>query len=297
MDQCLSDSTFVHCVNRHQSPIYICDKITPTIGPIFPTVGPIIPTFAPASDPVQENGSNRNLVSLFNYCRDYRVKYCCGKPKPKCYCCPPRLPENKCRDNGCQWMSNDNSTECVDVTNPDWKELNYKYDLSAKNVRKNRLCGSTVDDSCCKCMKRKTCKDTGCKKRFEGKGICVDAIEGDLSKHDIDFDVKPDQTPGLCTNDVNDNCCTCFKKQDTASDCYKMRCSVGKVDGICIGPNDPSPNGFKRTDQRCDEKGDCRCYIPCKDTWSASKCKKNARKGKCKEAATAEKCCETCLDY
>ena len=80
-------------------------------------------------------------------------------------------------------MSNDNSTECVDVTNPDWKELNYKYDLSAKigynqAARQNdrqqydyRLCGSTVDDSCCKCMKRKTCKDTGCKKRFEGKGI------------------------------------------------------------------------------------------------------------------------------
>ena len=128
-------------------------------------------------------------------------------------------------------------------------------------------------------------------------GICIDAVDGDLSKYDIDFEVKPDQTPGLCTNNVNDNCCSCFKKKDTDSGCYKMRCFVGKVEGICVGPNDPYPFGYQKTDQRCEEKGDCRCFIPCKDIWKKKKCKKYAKNGKCKEATTAANCCATCKNY
>merc|ERR1711976_559292 len=259
LDQCLMDSPYVHCVNREG-----CQ------------------------------------------CNDYRVKYCCGPPKPKCYCCPPTWAVNNCTDNGCMWNWNQLG-ECVDITNPDWRELNAAYDLSAnanmmphasrQDYQYPGLCGASLDDSCCRCMKKKTCMDTGCEKRFGGKGVCIDAVDGDLSKYDIDFGVKPDQTPGLCTNNVNDNCCSCFKKQDTDSGCYKMRCFVGKVEGICVGPNDPYPSGYTKTDQRCEEKGDCRCWIPCKDIWKKKKCKKYAKNGRCKEATTAANCCATCKNY
>ena len=50
------------------------------------------------------------------------------------------------------------------------------YDLSQiANGTSSGLCGVSADDSCCRCMKKKTtkktCKDTGCEKKFEGKGI------------------------------------------------------------------------------------------------------------------------------
>ena len=66
MAQCLIDSPYVACINSQQGSK--CEK----------------PSFV-----------------AHDQCKDYRVKYCCGKPKPKCYCCPPRLPENKCQDTGC----------------------------------------------------------------------------------------------------------------------------------------------------------------------------------------------------
>ena len=116
------------------------------------------------------------LVAKLIHSSPDRVKYCCGPPKPKCYCCPPRLPVNNCTDNGCSWNWNQLG-ECVDITNPDWNELNTNYDLSAKTYMQYasrqdyQLCGASLDDSCCRCMKKKTCMDTGCEKRFGGKGI------------------------------------------------------------------------------------------------------------------------------
>jgi len=211
---------------------------------------------------------------------------------------------NNCTDWGCSYQFSELG-ECVDITNPNWKALNNMYDLSqTANIygiphrqTPYGLCGASLDDSCCRCMKKKTCKDTGCKKRFGGNGVCIDAVDGDLSKYDLDFDVNPDQTPGLCTNDVNENCCSCFKKQDSDSGCYKVRCYVGKVEGICVGSNDPYPLEYIKTDQRCEEKGDCQCFIPCRDIWKQKKCRNYARKGKCEEAITAAKCCATCKNY
>ena len=155
MSQCLIDSPYVACVNSHQGSD--CHKI----GPISPTLGPL------------RNDDFRNLITDQKYCKDYQVKYCCGKPKPKCYCCPPRLPVNECEDNGCQYHFY-GIGKCVDVTNPDWQGLNEMFDLSEKQPIEdswsyNGLCGAPVDDSCCRCMKMKTCKDNGCKYRFGGQ--------------------------------------------------------------------------------------------------------------------------------
>ena len=104
-------------------------------------------------------------------CRDYKVKYCCGKPKPRCYCCPPRLPVNECQDTGCKSYLN-GLGECVDVTNPTWDELNYIFDLSevVQGTPAAELCSSSLDTSCCRCMKIKTCQDNGCEASFGGKG-------------------------------------------------------------------------------------------------------------------------------
>ena len=128
-------------------------------------------------------------------------------------------------------------------------------------------------------------------------GVCIDNVDGDFSKYDLDMTVKPNPTPGLCSNNVNDHCCSCFKKQDSDSGCYKVKCYHKGLEGICIGKNDPYPIGYTRTEAKCEEKGDCRCWIPCKDIWSAKKCKKEAKKGKCNKEEIAANCCDTCQAY
>ena len=81
MSQCLIDSPYVACINSHQG-----EDCVHLIGPVGPTLGPIGPTLGPALR------ADSNMIPTHDQCRDYKVKYCCGKPKPKCYCCPPELP-------------------------------------------------------------------------------------------------------------------------------------------------------------------------------------------------------------
>ena len=135
--QCLIDSPYVACINKGQG--INCPK--PQINAQKPP------------------------------CRDYKVKYCCGKPKPRCYCCPPKLPVNECQDTGCKSYLN-GLGECFDVTNPAWDELNYRFDLSevVQGTPAAELCSSSLDTSCCRCMKMKTCKDNGCEASFGGNG-------------------------------------------------------------------------------------------------------------------------------
>ena len=42
--------------------------------------------------------------------------------------------------------------------------------------------------------------------------------DGGVANHDLDLTVQPDNTPGLCVNDVNKDCCSCYKR---ATDDYK----------------------------------------------------------------------------
>ena len=153
MSQCLIHSPYIACINGHQGSD--CHEI----GPINPTLSPL------------HNDDFRNLITEQKYCRDYRVNYCCGKPKPKCYCCPPELPVNECQDTGCKAYLN-GLGECVDVTNPAWDDLNYIFDLSQviQGTPTAELCSSSLDTSCCRCMKMKTCKDNGCEASFGGNG-------------------------------------------------------------------------------------------------------------------------------
>ena len=164
MSQCLIDSPYVACINSHQG------------KDCFKLIGPVGPTLPPAMR------AESNMIPTHDKCRDYKVKYCCGKPKPKCYCCPPELPVNECQDTGCNSYLN-GLGECVDVTNPAWDDLNYIFDLSevvqgtpgAAGVAK--LCSSSLDTSCCRCMKIKTCQDNGCEASFGGKGKLVSYLK------------------------------------------------------------------------------------------------------------------------
>ena len=99
-------------------------------------------------------------------CKDYEVRFCCGPPPPKCNCCPPKDPEPKCEDKGCSQAFNGRGN-CTRVTNPNWKELAKTHDLSEPFLE--GLCESS-DESCCSCLKTKTCKDTGCHNKFGGLG-------------------------------------------------------------------------------------------------------------------------------
>ena len=58
--------------------------------------------------------------------------------------------------------------ECVKVTNTNLTMLENDYDLNVPVLK--GLCNKTVDESCCSCMKKKTCKDNGCSSRFGGEG-------------------------------------------------------------------------------------------------------------------------------
>ena len=66
------------------------------------------------------------------------------------------------------------------------------------------------------------------------------------------------------------------------------------TDGYCIGKDDPTPIGYKETDVKCDEEAHCKCWVACKDTWSAKKCKKMKKQGNCSKPEVAAKCCQTC---
>ena len=70
------------------------------------------------------------------------------------------IPVTNCTDNGCKFNWNQLG-ECVDITNPNWKELDNMYDLSQiANGTSSGLCGVSADESCCRCMKKKTTKKT-----------------------------------------------------------------------------------------------------------------------------------------
>ena len=85
---------------------------------------------------------------------------------------------NDCEDTGCESYYY-GLGECTDVTNPDWTELDSMFDLSesangfgymATARTAYGLCGATDDKNCCRCMKKKTCKDSGCAAQFDGQG-------------------------------------------------------------------------------------------------------------------------------
>ena len=88
-------------------------------------------------------------------------------------------------------------------------------------------------------------------------------VDGDFSKHNLDMTVKHDQTPGLCVNEANENCCSCFKEQDSDFGCNKMRCFHNGLDGICVGKNDPYPHGYMKTDVRCLQDFLLHSFTPC----------------------------------
>ena len=133
-------------------------------------------------------------------------------------------------------------------------------------------------------MKKKPCKDTGCKDAFKGLGVCINVVEDDLTQFNLDLTARQDPVPGLCRNDLNEDCCSCFKKhnEDHGSPCYRLACEAEGEPGICIGQDDPLPNPdeYKQTDVRCNEEGDCLCWIkkkPCEDV----KCRFNGTEGQC----------------
>ena len=63
---------------------------------------------------------------------------------------------------------------CVNIDNPDISQMEQLFDLDEPSLP--GLCNKTVEESCCTCLKKKTCRDTGCTSRFGGEGrkkICI----------------------------------------------------------------------------------------------------------------------------
>ena len=57
---------------------------------------------------------------------------------------------------------------CVNIDNPDIGQMEQLFDLDEPSLP--GLCNKTVEESCCTCLKKKTCRDTGCSSQFGGEG-------------------------------------------------------------------------------------------------------------------------------
>ena len=67
-------------------------------------------------------------------------------------------------------------------------------------------------------------------------GICIDMIDGAVANHNVDLSVEPDNSPELCSNNLNENCCSCFKSAPVVdSQFYKRSCFANGLEGVCIG--------------------------------------------------------------
>ena len=195
-------------------------------------------------------------------CKDWKVKYCCAQPKPKCYCCPPSDVASNCSDNNnlCSTAFNGGGT-CMDITNPDWDELDDHFDLNEPGVP--GACQASDDLSCCRCLKTKTCMDTGCKDAYGGNGICLET-QGELMKFDLDLEAGHDPRPDLCQNTLAEDCCSCFKLNNGNTGNKGQSCKndvCEELGGLCYMPNELPPDGYL-SKFYCNENLNCKCYVP-----------------------------------
>ena len=86
-------------------------------------------------------------------------------------------------------------------------------------------------------------------------GVCVNMVSGGVANHNLDLTVEPIEGPGLCSNTVNQDCCSCFKSAK--------------------GATSPGP--------------------PCEDKWSEKKCKKCNEKKCIKDKKCQKNCKKTCM--
>ena len=189
------------------------------------------------------------------------------------------LPENvNCTDinNLCSSAFNGSGT-CVNITNPDWDDLHQHFDLSKPNIP--GACQASADDtSCCRCLKTRTCMDTGCKEEFGGSGICID-VNGPMEKFDLDWEADHDPKPDLCEHSLKKDCCSCFKLNDKKV-CNNDMCEENG--GKCIMPHMNSMTTKMIVEEGwewkfyCDKELDCKCYMPvCENdmcAWKGGKC-------------------------
>ena len=79
-------------------------------------------------------------------------------------------------------------------------------------------------------------------------------VSGGVANHNLDLTVEPIEGPGLCSNTVNQDCCSCFKSAK--------------------GATSPGP--------------------PCEDKWPEKKCKKCNEKKCMKDKKCQKNCKKTC---
>merc|ERR1711994_524617 len=128
----------------------------------------------------------------------------------------------------------------MDITNPDWEELDQHFDLSVPDVP--GACQASDDISCCRCFKNKTCMDTGCKDAFGGNGICID-VKADITKFDLDLSAGHDPKPDLCKHAWDKDCCSCFKLNNVDDkQCKNDMCE--ERGGECFMPKELPTFGY-----------------------------------------------------
>ena len=98
-------------------------------------------------------------------------------------------------------------------------------------------------------------------------GVCVNMVSGGVANHNLDLTVEPDNSPDLCSNTINKDCCSCFK---IANGGTETTTPTAPPTTTTLGP-------------------------PCEDKWPEKKCKKCNEK-KCKKDKKCQKNCKKTCD-
>ena len=113
-----------------------------------------------------------------NYACGSKVCQCCWKlmdPDDETTTTSPPI-DNSCEDVNDQCKTRMQGLgECVNTTSvDDWSSLSIKYDQWGDSYS-NQFCrpsnGGLIQKDCCRCMKKRPCRDGGC---YENGGRCVD---------------------------------------------------------------------------------------------------------------------------
>merc|ERR1711962_304196 len=167
------------------------------------------------------------------------------------------IPEiDRCFDFGCASIL-EGQGQCVNITEisttEEWNIFKSMYDVNFNSSSYNHLCGPYLDKpgnkDCCKCMKKKPCRDLGC---FKNGGKCVNMKTTDLQQfsyppmNQIDFPVKIAGN-GLCADPEggtadevarqaagDPSCCQCYKRRNMDM-CQDTGCGkLWKGQGKCV---------------------------------------------------------------
>ena len=97
-------------------------------------------------------------------------------------------------------------------------------------------------------------------------------VSGGVANHNLDLTVEPDNSPDLCSNTVNKDCCSCFKSANGGTE---TTTPTTPPTPTTLGPPCEDKWPFKKCLKKCIVSVNQSGIYTCKKD---KKCKKNCKK-------------------